>query len=322
MTTARPKVKVLSVVGAGRSGTTVLASILGEVGEIMSVGELHWLWERGVLAGRPCGCGLPPVECPVWGPAIDLAVERLGGGDPRETAQRIVAAQREVGRRTNLPTVLASAGAGASDWPALRLVQEATGAICEALVDVTGMRTLIDTSKRPIDAAIVASVAGVDQYVLHIVRDPRAVAYSWTRVKTFTASGTTRTMGRQGARSTARRWVTNALAAELLRRRTPRERWLHLRYEDFAVEPRTRVDDILSFLSHIGPTPFVGHEAVQLGANHIVSGNPNRFTTGRVIIRPDDEWRRAMPRSKQRGVALATFPLMMRYGYLGRRSRR
>lgn len=322
MISARPRLRVLSVVGSGRSGTTVLASILGEIDGVMSVGELHWLWERGVLDGRPCGCELPPVDCPVWGPAIDLAVERLGYGDARETAQRIVAAQREVGSTTNIPKVLACAGAGVSDWPALRLLQEATEAICDALVEVTGRQTLVDTSKRPIDAAIVAGVAGIDHYVLHIVRDPRAVAYSWTRVKTFTASGTTRTMGRQAARSTARRWVTNALGAELLRRRTRPERWLHLRYEDFAAEPRARVDDILSFLRHFGTTPFIDREAVQLGTNHIVSGNPSRFTTGRVTIRPDDEWRRDMPRTKQLGVASATFPLMVRYGYLGRRARR
>lgn len=322
MSTDRPRMKVLSMVGAGRSGTTVLASILGEVDGILSAGELRWLWERGVLAGRPCGCGSPPADCPVWGPVIERAVERLGGRDPQETAQRIVAAQREVGRRKNLPRVLASAGTGPSDWPALRLVQEATGATCEALVHTTGMLTLVDTSKRPIDAAIVASVADIDHYVLHIVRDPRAVAYSWSRVKTFTAGGTTRTMGRLGARSTARRWVTNALAAELLLRRTPRERRLQLRYEDFAAEPRSRVEDILSLLSHVRPTPFVDDETVLLGPNHIVSGNPNRFTTGRVTIRPDEAWRSEMPRHKQRGVALAASPLMVRYGYLGRRPRR
>lgn len=322
MSADTPRLKVLSMVGAGRSGTTILASILGEVDGVLGAGELRWLWERGVLAGRPCGCGSSPVDCPVWGPVIERAVQRLGGRDAQETAQRIVAAQREVGRRKNLPRVLASTGGGPSDWPALRLVQEATGATCEALMHTTGMRTLVDTSKRPIDAAIVASVPGIDHYVLHVVRDPRAVAHSWSRVKTFTTAGTTRTMGRLGARSTARRWVTNALAAEALRRRTPRARWHHLRYEDFAVEPRPSVEAILEFLQHAGPPPFLDDETVGLGPNHIVSGNPNRFTTGRVTIRSDEAWRLEMPKPKQRGVALAAFPLMVRYGYLGRRSRR
>jgi hypothetical protein len=44
----RAPIKTLSIVGAGRSGTTVLASILGEVEGIGSAGELRWLWEHGM----------------------------------------------------------------------------------------------------------------------------------------------------------------------------------------------------------------------------------------------------------------------------------
>jgi hypothetical protein len=47
MSSPQTSLKVLSIVGAGRSGTTVLASILGEVGGFASAGELRWLWERG-----------------------------------------------------------------------------------------------------------------------------------------------------------------------------------------------------------------------------------------------------------------------------------
>ena len=53
--------KVLSVVGAGRSGTTVLASILDEVDGFTSAGELRWLWERG-RSGRPSVRVRPPPE--------------------------------------------------------------------------------------------------------------------------------------------------------------------------------------------------------------------------------------------------------------------
>jgi hypothetical protein len=57
---------VLSIVGPGRSGTTILASVLGEADGVVSVGELRWLWQRGVQERRSCGCGLPPDERPVW----------------------------------------------------------------------------------------------------------------------------------------------------------------------------------------------------------------------------------------------------------------
>src|SRR3712207_8311753 len=38
-------------------------------------------------------------------------------------------------------------------------------------------------SKRALDAAVLAALDTIDHYVLHIVRDPRAVAHSWRRAK-------------------------------------------------------------------------------------------------------------------------------------------
>lgn len=50
-------VRVLSIVGYTRSGSTLLDSILGELDGVFSAGELHYLWERGLLEHRTCGCG-------------------------------------------------------------------------------------------------------------------------------------------------------------------------------------------------------------------------------------------------------------------------
>ena len=41
-------VKVLLLAGSGRSGSTVLANLLGSVEGAFSGGELRYLWERGL----------------------------------------------------------------------------------------------------------------------------------------------------------------------------------------------------------------------------------------------------------------------------------
>lgn len=315
------KVKVLSVVGPGRSGTTVLASILGEVPGFASAGELRWLWERGIQDGRPCGCGHAPIDCVVWSPVIAQTLAAAGGEDPVETVASIVAAQHETARRRRLPRIMQSVDDGHGDWEALRLVQDATAVAIASFAQVTGSRVVVDTSKRPVDAAVLAGLDDVDHYVLHIVRDPRAVVHSWRRVKTFTAGGQTRTMGRLSLGSTVRRWVSNCLMTELLRRRIPRSRWLHLRYEDFASDPRACVNGVLSFMHESGQAPFVDGHTVALNPNHIVAGNPNRFTTGNVTIRADEEWRTQMSLRSQRLVATMTMPLLVRYGYAVRPGR-
>lgn len=309
------RIKVLSVVGAGRSGTTVLASILGDIEGFASAGELRWLWERGVRAGRPCGCGEPPERCPVWSSVVATTLEVLAAETPARNISDIVAAQHDVGRRTNLPRVLRDIDRP-DDWDSLRLVRRATWSACSGLAEVTGSSVVVDISKRPVDAAVIAGLPCVDQYVLHVVRDPRAVVHSWHRQKSFTAAGRTTTMGTRGLVSTVRRWTGNSLSAEALRRRVPPSRWMSMRYEDFAAEPRLWVEAVLSFLDEAKQAPFTDDHTALLGPNHIVAGNPSRFTTGWVAIRPDDEWRRVMPPKQQRLVGALTLPLMWRYGYV------
>lgn len=315
MSSPQASLKVLSVVGAGRSGTTVLASILGEVGGFASAGELRWLWERGVRARRPCACGQAPTECEIWSRVIAGVLEQVEASRPGTTVDEIVAAQHEVARRYNFGRVLRAARSEHQGWPALELVRTVTWAACEAFADVTGAQVVVDTSKRPVDAAVLAGLDGVDHYVLHIVRDPRAVVHSWGRPKTYTTGGETMTMGARGLVSSARRWTSSGLFAEALRRQVPPPRWLHMRYEDFARSPRSAVEAIVDLVGEKGVAPFSDDQTVELRPNHIVAGNPSRFTTGSVTIRADEEWRRRMSRRDRALVELMTMPLMLRYGY-------
>jgi len=79
-----PRVKVLSIVGEGRSGSTVLAAILGELPGVFDAGELHWVWGRSLIEQRRCGCGRPPAECPVWSPVV----HKTFGVPPAEEGRR------------------------------------------------------------------------------------------------------------------------------------------------------------------------------------------------------------------------------------------
>ncbi len=63
---ARTRPTVLYLGGLGRSGTTVLERVLGELPGVCSVGELVHLWRRGVLDGETCGCGRSFGSCPFW----------------------------------------------------------------------------------------------------------------------------------------------------------------------------------------------------------------------------------------------------------------
>src|SRR5437870_2816755 len=80
----------------------------------------------------------------------------------------------------------------------------------------------VDGSKRPQDAAVLAGTEGIDHYVLHMVRDPGAVAFSWgRRDKTIRVAGGERPMGTRGLLSSLITWTENSLGAAVLRRQVP-----------------------------------------------------------------------------------------------------
>jgi hypothetical protein len=120
-------------------------------------------------------------------------------------------------------------------------------------------------------------------------------------------------MGSRGLLSSVTRWTENGLGAEALRPHVPRDRWLFLRYEDFAAHPRASIERIQAFLGEEGALPFAADDSAVLEVNHTVAGNPNRFHVGRVAIRLDDEWSRRMPRHRQLLIQALTWPLQLRF---------
>ncbi|HYT25684.1 MAG TPA: sulfotransferase [Actinomycetota bacterium] len=310
-------VKVLYIEGAGRSGSTVLDNLLGQLPGFFSVGELRFVWDRNLLEDRLCGCGRPFGSCPVWSEVVGRA---FGGGavDPHEMIRLREGAVR-----------LRDTPLAATRWAERLLRPRSAGyldvlaRLYPAVAGVTGARVVVDSSKYPSYGLLLGMLPTVDLYVLHLVRDPRGVAHSLRRVKPEpVARGVFEEMQRTGPARSAVDWSLCNLLAETFARRA-RDRYLPVRYEDFVAEPRATV---LRILGHVGEParelPFVGERAVRLGVNHTVSGNPSRFRTGTVELRPDDEWR---TRGRPAGRALVTalcLPLLARYGYVGRGRRR
>jgi hypothetical protein len=295
---------ILYVAAKGRSGSTILGRILGAVDGFAYVGEVR-LGLRSVGDNRLCGCGTHLAACPTW-----QAVARLMGG-PVFEARRA----RPGGFRTrHLPAALL----GADAWLRSRVAEEleAGERLYRAIQAVTGARVLVDSSKSPAWGLMLALIPSVRLHVIHLVRDPRAVAYSWTRRRPQ-ADNPGREVGRRRPGSSAVTWALSNAWAELCWRRATGGR-LRLRYEDFAAHPRPALAAAVS-LTQARPSrlPFVDEHTVELPPDHAAAGNMARMATGRVLIRPDEEWRFALPAGPRRLVAALTYPLMRRYGYAG-----
>jgi len=302
-------VRVLYIAGSGRSGSTIVDNILGQADGVVCVGEVRFLWERGILADRLCGCGQPFSACPFWQPVMrtvgDVDASRMAVLLARGTRARhvpwLVRARRDpssIARRLEeLPTVL--------------------GRLYAAIAEHAGARVIVDSSKLPPYGELLRHVPGVDASYVHLVRDPRATAYSWSRAKPLPERDGG-VMQRQGAAKSAALWTLWNGAAEGLWRGEA-ERYLRVRYEDVIARPQPEIARMLALVGEPADgLPFVSDHEVELRPTHGVAGNPSRFTTGVVALRADTEWRRAM-RTRDRAVVNAiSWPLLLRHGYVGR----
>lgn len=302
--------KILYIAGLGRSGSTILANSLGQIEGFFSAGELNFVWRHNVLENRLCGCGRPFHECPVWTRVMDEAGFGMDAAHAREM-MRLAAS----GTRTrHVPLMLSGRGERGLRGRLLKLL-DAYRRLYGAIASVSGSRVIVDSSKEPAHGYAMGMVPGVDFYVLHLIRDPRAAAYSWLKKKHQPDTDAKEFMVRYSPTKSAALWDCWNAATETLWHRAP-ERYLRLRYEDFVADPRRAFADILALIGEEDAgLPLAGEREVKLGVSHTVSGNPNRFDTGAVELRPDHEWKAKMkPRDKNLVTGL-TFPLLKRYGY-------
>ena len=301
------KIKVLYIAGFGRSGSTILDNLLGQVSGFFSAGELCYTWAHNLAENGLCGCGAPPADCEVWGPVFGNLADTV---DPSDMARL----EREALRTRHLPLMLFP--------PGKRILEERLGGYVPNLDGfyremqrVTGCRVIVDSSKSPSYGYAIGLVPAIDLHVVHLVRDPRATAYSWLKKKLQPDRGEEGYMDQHHPTKSSLMWTVWNAAAEALWRRS-RERYLLLRYEDLVADPRAALLRVLELVGEGDrDLPFVRGSEVDLGINHTVAGNPNRFRTGTVKLRLDDEWKRRMRLRDRVLVTLLTLPVLTRYGY-------
>ncbi len=311
---ADARVKVLFLAGKGRSGGTLLASLLGQLPGFFNIGELNRLWDWGLVSNHRCGCGLPVRECPTWAALLARADELLAGtGIPPLPEAGIDRTQASVVRWPNMPRLLAAKPGRAARWPELDRYTTATSAVYRAIADVTGARVVVDSSRLPIEPVGLGLVPGVDVRVAQVVRDPRGVVYSWRRSRRMTDRDAEEYMPRFSALFTTTSWLARNLVVEILRRRHREVPVVH--YDDLARDPASVLRGLAALVDEpAGDLAFLTSESAVLAPTHTVGGNPVRMTSGAVTITPDDEWRARMPRRDRIVATTVAVPLLRRYG--------
>jgi hypothetical protein len=266
--------KVIYVMGAGRSGSTIFGVTLGNCAGVFYAGELDaWLVRRGD----------PQVEGPeqqrFWGAVRERVAdaEALFGNDAQRCLERSLALVR--------PQL----------WPARRRLRAGYRRVAEelyrAVARESGAECVVDTSHYPLRASELQALDGIDLYLVYLVRDPQSVVASFNNRDVAQYSKSTLT-------TNVYLWLTNLLATRVFLRQR-RGRRLLVRYEDFIADPAATVQRVLELVGSTASPPALDALAV---------GTP--FQGNRLIRKRSLALRTAgdAPRRRSRVTALAQLP--------------
>lgn len=302
--------RVLYVGGLGRSGSTVLAALLGAIDGVASVGETVHLWERGIATDEPCSCGERFRSCPFW---TDVGDRAFGGWD-RVDLELVRSLRHAIDRTRHVPAVVAGRTARAAALA--RSYAEHYARLYRAIAEVAGADLVVDSSKHVSLAANLGWADGIDLRVLHLVRDSRGVAHSTNKV-VERPERAGEYMHRARPSRIALEWSGQNLLFDLVARRSPVER---LTYDELIDQPDRSLAAVQRFAG-VDDSPstrsFLDGRRATLPGTHMVSGNPVRFADGPMELRHDLAWRTELSAPDRRLVTAVTLPLLRRYGMGG-----
>jgi sulfotransferase family protein len=301
-------VRVLYLGGFGRSGTTLVERLLGELPTVCALGEVVHLWQRDIVDDERCGCGARFSACPFW----RQVGERAFGGWANVDVARVRALRDAVERTRHIPRLAAAQQAPDE-------VREYAGfyaRVYAAAAEVSGARVVVDSSKHSALAHVLRWSDDIDLRVVHVVRDARGVAYSWTKTVARPETDGAEEMTRYSPGRSAMLWNAHNAAFGLLARRGVAVK--RIRYEQFLAEPSAALRELSAYAGvSVGGSDldFLGMGHADLTAGHSAAGNPMRFTVGRLPLRRDDAWVRALPSAQRRLVGAVCAPMLHAYGY-------
>jgi hypothetical protein len=307
---SKPKIKVITICGWGRSGSTLLGCILDQIDGFFYGGELRNIWKMSVLNNRLCGCGVPFKECSLWKKIIN---DSFGNIDEAEIEKTIKSIHKLLKSRF-IPIKFLPLG---NEYfkNQLGFYMDIVKKLFESIITTTNSKIIVDSTKAILYSYLLSLMDDIELHVLHIIRDPRGVAFSRQKKKIQPDSEEVIYMHQSGILKSSMLWDIRNFATEFSWGKSLKS-YTKIRYEDFVGKPKMTFTKILETVGESSSKlPFISDNEIELKKNHTVWGNPSRFKTGIVKLKLDEEWRTKMKPSDRLITTFLTFPLLLRYGY-------
>lgn len=291
------KIKLIYIAGVDRSGSTLLGRILGEIPTALFVGEVKNTPASSRYGEQPCGCGKKLKECNVWAPTLSLIDNTKFGKWRRRRVRNMLF--------------------GTLDYQ--KSDMEEAAKIYRLLSKYSGRNIIVDSSKFPSYLELLNKLTTIDLCIVHITRDPRAVAYSWwnrpLHENKINKSIKTRSIETIRFENPIRSSIIWLLWNYIISRYSEDENYIHVKYEDLCDNPEKEVKKILNNFDIKKNINWHDGNTINLGKHHSVRGNPNQKEIGNVELKKRDSWKKNINPIIKYCVNMITSPVMSKFNY-------
>lgn len=252
--------KIIYIAGDGRSGSTLLDSVLSNIDNSISVGECHRFWNRFYEKETFCGCSEKIEECSLWAKVDKRLKEEFPNYDPiifQEQVKRI----QFYKNFKNIPQIIEN-----EEWKSFC---EIVKYFYKSVSLISEKKVIIDSSKSIGWAYLLQNLNFCDLRIIHLERNLSSVANSWKKTiilpeyydkKVF--------MPKKSNFLILKSWLKIKFLARKLKMLSP---YFYMRYEELCRNPNYSLNRLQKFVEE---NLDLGNLQMQL--NHAIGGNPMR----------------------------------------------
>jgi len=313
---SQAKVNLIYVASIGRSGSTLLESLLGAHSQIATCGEIH-IWPHEILQKgvRPCICGESVLTCPIWS-QVQQRANPLQQPSPQIHFFR---EQHHAGHtlRPKMLTAFSRQPVSAQVAEAIQQYGQNNYEVFQAFLSVMReqddptLNWVVDSSKDPYRLLWLVRSGLFNLKVLHIVRNPPAFVYSM--VKRLPSGDSVKTSRRlyEASRQSVKWSIENALISTVARNHLDESSYQLVRYEDLASAPAATFQGLCRFIGCEFEEGAIAN--FREGSKHTIAGNPMRYEARGIAL--DEKWKTLLPSSLRRVSETLTLMNRSDYGY-------
>jgi len=259
---------VIYIGGYGRSGSTILGTLLGSGDDVVHLGELACLRDDWANSRRRCSCGELFPECPQWS---QLQPESALSSDDWRVLRRLE-------HLASLPRL----AVGLVSRREKEVLDRYARVFLSTVSGITGSRTLVDSSKTARAAAsrplALARYGHIEVKIVHLTRSGTRCLQSLLRTGSNWELEGRDVAGRTGPIRNTLGWLMANLAATLIGRLFFRHKYYRLRFEELLENPLQELTNLESWLGvDLDRTRQRLTEGDVLDIGHVLGGNRLRF---------------------------------------------